>query len=61
MFSLDSKEPVKDFKEFLRGEGRYSSLEITFPENAEKLFTAAEKNAKEKREYYKKLSNEVAE
>ncbi|MBK5261253.1 MAG: pyruvate:ferredoxin (flavodoxin) oxidoreductase, partial [Peptostreptococcaceae bacterium] len=61
VFSLDSKEPVKDFKKFLRGEVRYSSLEITFPENAEKLFAVAEKNAKEKREYYKKLSNEVSE
>ena len=61
VFSLDSKEPTKDFKEFLRGEVRYSSLEITFPENAEKLFTVAEKNAKEKREYYKKLSSEVLE
>lgn len=54
--SLDSKEPTRDFKEFLRGEVRYSSLDITFPENAKTLFDAAEASAKERYEYYKRLA-----
>lgn len=55
-FTLDSKPPVKDYKEFLEGEVRYSSLEKTFPENAQALFTEAEKAAKDKYESYRKLS-----
>jgi len=45
-FTLDSKEPHLDFKEFLRGEVRYSALDITFPEEAERLFAQAEAAAK---------------
>jgi len=55
-FTLDSKEPTKDFKEFLRGESRYSALEITFPEHAEELFNKAESDAKERLQSYKKLA-----
>ncbi len=54
-FVLDSKEPTMPFKEFLKGEVRYASLELTFPENAEVLFAQAEKEAKEKYEAYKKM------
>lgn len=56
-FALDSKEPTASFKEFLRGEVRYSSLERTFPEIAEVLFDQAEQAAKEKYESYKQLAN----
>ena len=38
------------------GEVRYSSLTKTFPETADELFTKAEKEAKEKYESYKKMS-----
>ena len=38
-FILDSKEPKGDFKEFLMGEVRYSSLTRTFPENAGRAFS----------------------
>lgn len=55
-FHLDSKEPSKDFKEFLRGEVRYSALDITFPENAKVLFDEAEEAAKQKYEHYKNLA-----
>ncbi|MDD2484640.1 MAG: pyruvate:ferredoxin (flavodoxin) oxidoreductase, partial [Eubacteriales bacterium] len=55
-FSLDSKEPVLPFREFLAGEVRYSSLDITFPENAKTLFAEAEKEAKKNYSYYKQLS-----
>ena len=55
-FVLDSKEPTASFREFIDGEVRYSSLTRTFPERAEVLFEAAEKNAKERYETYKKLA-----
>ncbi len=55
-FTLDSKAPSEDFTAFLRGEVRYSALDITFPENARVLFEEAEKAAKEKYEHYKILA-----
>ena len=55
-FVLDSREPTGNFKEFLMGEVRYSSLTRTFPEAAEKLFEKAEKDMKERFETYKKLA-----
>lgn len=55
-FILDSQEPKESFRDFLMGELRYSSLTMTFPEIAEELFTKAEKEAREKYENYKKLS-----
>ena len=47
-FQLDSKEPTKDYLEFIKNEVRYSSLELAFPERAQKLFQSAEKGAKDK-------------
>ena len=55
---LDSKEPNKDFTTFLRGEVRYSALDITFPENAEMLFSEAEVASKERYEFYKNLADQ---
>ncbi|RPI72137.1 MAG: pyruvate:ferredoxin (flavodoxin) oxidoreductase, partial [Desulfobacteraceae bacterium] len=55
-FILDSKEPTGNFKEFLMGEVRYSSLTRTFPENAEKLFKKAEEDMKDRFETYKRLA-----
>lgn len=55
-FILDSKEPEGDFKEFLMGEVRYSSLTRTFPENADRLFQKAEKEMKERYEAYKLMA-----
>ena len=57
-FILDSKEPTADFKEFLMGEVRYSSLVKTFPEEANILFEKAEEQAKAKYEQYKKMAEE---
>ncbi|MDP4088836.1 MAG: pyruvate:ferredoxin (flavodoxin) oxidoreductase, partial [Bacillota bacterium] len=56
-FILDSKEPTADFKEFLLGEVRYSSLAKAYPEQADALFAKTEADAKERRENYKKLAN----
>jgi pyruvate-ferredoxin/flavodoxin oxidoreductase len=55
-FILDSKEPTADFKEFLMGEVRYSSLTRTFPEKAEALFKKAEQDMKERYETYKHMA-----
>ncbi len=55
-FTLDSKEPTASYKDFLMSEVRYSSLTRSFPDRAEKLFEAAEKNAKERYENYKRLA-----
>ena len=55
LFSLDSKAPTGDYKEFLNGEVRYNALVRANPERAEKLFDASEKAAKERREHLEKL------
>ena len=57
-FILDSKEPSKPFMDFLNSEVRYTSLRRTFPEVAEELFKAAEQDAKERYEKYKRMAEE---
>ena len=57
-FILDSKSPEADFKEFLKGEVRYSSLTRTFPDRAEALFQKAEEDMKERYETYKKMAEQ---
>ena len=55
-FKLDStKEPKADFKEFLMGEVRYSSLAKMFPEAADALFEKTKKDAAERLAGYIKL------
>jgi pyruvate-ferredoxin/flavodoxin oxidoreductase len=60
-FVLDSKEPSGDFREFLMGEVRYSSLTRTFPDNAEALFQKAEEDARDRFETYKRMAAEGGE
>ena len=55
-FILDSKEPNGKFREFIMGQNRYSSLAKEFPQVADKLFELTEKQAMERYEDYKKLS-----
>ena len=71
-FHLDSKEPdwsklltafnfgircsQPQHRDFIMGEVRYNSLTKTFPQEAEELFVATERNAKLRYEGYKKLS-----
>ena len=57
-FSLDSKEPKGDFKEFLMGEVRYASLAKAFPDVADMLFEKTEADAKERLDNYRKLANQ---
>jgi pyruvate-ferredoxin/flavodoxin oxidoreductase len=58
-FILDSKAPAGDFKEFLMGEVRYSSLSLTFPDNAKQLFERAEQETKERYETYKAMAGKT--
>ncbi|MCQ2478036.1 MAG: pyruvate:ferredoxin (flavodoxin) oxidoreductase [Clostridia bacterium] len=54
-FSLDSKPATTDYKEFILGEARYSSLTRSFPERAEQLFDKAAETAKARRAHLEKL------
>ena len=56
VFTLDSKEPKADFKEFIKGEVRYASLAKAFPEVAEELFDRCAEDAKRRLEGYKVLA-----
>lgn len=55
-FILDSKEPKGEFRDFINGEIRYTSLKTLFPDSADALYKEAENNAKERYESYKRLS-----
>ena len=55
-FTLDSKAPTADYKEFIESETRYSRLERAFPERAEVLFNKAADNAKDRYAFLTKLS-----
>ena len=57
-FQLDSKEPKESYRRFVMGEHRYSSLAITFPEQAKELVAAAEKQAKNRYIELKKRAKE---
>ena len=57
-FILDSKEPTANFRDFLMGEVRFSSLQKMFPDTAEALFEKTEKDAKTRLEGYKKLAGQ---
>ena len=54
-FTIDSKPATADYKEFILGEARYSSLTRSFPESAEELFEKAAENSKAAREHLEKL------
>ncbi|WP_312562622.1 pyruvate:ferredoxin (flavodoxin) oxidoreductase [Anaerospora sp.] len=57
-FIMDSKEPTMEFREFLMGEVRYSSLKKQFPETAEALFQKTEQDAKARLNTYKRLASQ---
>ena len=57
-FILDSKEPDwSKFQDFLLSEVRYASLKKSFPDEANKLFKAAEENAKWRYLSYKRMAS----
>ena len=53
--TIDSKPATADYKEFILGEARYSSLTRSFPERAEALFDQAVENSKAQRAHLEKL------
>jgi pyruvate-ferredoxin/flavodoxin oxidoreductase len=55
-FTLDSKPPKASFRDFILGQVRYSALSAEFPEVADSLFAAAEADANERYEGYRRLS-----
>ncbi len=55
-FVLDQKEPTGDFREFIMGQTRFSSLLNEFPDSAEALFQATEADAKERYANYQRLA-----
>ena len=52
---IDSAKPTESYRDFIMGEVRYNSLKLKFPERAERLFTKAEEQSKER---YEHLINE---
>ncbi len=56
-FQLDSKPPTKDLKEHMKGENRYASLSILYPEIAEELFDKAVVDAQERYDSYLRLAD----
>jgi len=57
-FTLDSKDPKSNFKDFLMGEVRYASLAKAFPEEADALFEKTEQDAMERLDIYKGLASQ---
>jgi len=56
-FIYDSKEPQWDrFQEFLNSEVRFTSLKKSFPQEADRLFKAAEENSKWRYGFYQRLA-----
>ncbi|HWQ79178.1 MAG TPA: pyruvate:ferredoxin (flavodoxin) oxidoreductase [Anaerovoracaceae bacterium] len=55
---LDSKDPTGDYKDFLRGEIRYSQLMNVFPERAEELFEQSRQDASFRNRRRKLLSEQ---
>ncbi len=55
-FVLDSKAPSASYKDFITQEGRYTTLQVQFPERANELFDKAVLDAEAKYNHLLKLS-----
>ena len=60
-FTMDSKAPTTNYRDFIMGEARYSSLTRSFPDRAETLFTKAEETAKARYEHLLRLGELYAQ
>ncbi len=56
-YTLDSKTPTGDYKDFLKGEVRYTSLALKNPGRADELFEKAAQNAKERYRHLTRLAD----
>ncbi|HJO95451.1 MAG TPA: pyruvate:ferredoxin (flavodoxin) oxidoreductase [Victivallales bacterium] len=54
-FIWETKDPKGNFQEFIRSERRYTALQKTAPQEAERLFKEAEENALKHFEFFKKM------
>jgi len=54
-FTWESREPKMDYTEYLKGERRYTALQRTAPEEAEKLYEASAEDAKRRMDFMKKF------
>ena len=57
-FTLDSKVPTGDFQQFLMGQNRYASLKLSFPGKAQELYEKAARDAQERYDGYRRLSEQ---
>jgi len=57
-FILDSKKPDGSLRQFLAGEVRYASLQMTFPEESKELTARLEKEVMERYERMKRLAEQ---
>ena len=57
-FQLDSKAPTEDLLSFMRGENRYTALELSFPTTAEELFAKAVRDSAERWAAYAEKAGE---
>ncbi|HBP38208.1 MAG TPA: pyruvate:ferredoxin (flavodoxin) oxidoreductase, partial [Clostridiales bacterium] len=59
-FTLDSKEPAGDYKTFVKGEVRYSSLFMKYPaEKVDAIFDKAIQDSQERLASYKRLAGSI--
>ena len=59
LFTLNSKEPTGDFQQFLMGQDRCAVLKLSFSEKAERLYSKAESDAKERLQGCRRLTGQV--
>ena len=52
-FTWETKEPKMDYKEYIKGERRYTALQRTAPDEAEKLYEEAAQDAKRRMKFLK--------
>jgi len=58
-FILDSKDPSEPFQDFIKSETRYTALQRSFPEEAERLFAIAEKDSQRRLAAYKRMAADL--
>ena len=56
-FTMDSKDPTADLKEYLKSERRYASLQDSFPDRAERLYDKEVRDAADRLENYKRRAD----
>ena len=58
-FQLDSPEPDSSkMMDYLKGENRYASLQINFPDRAQRLYEKTVQDAKDRYAKYRKMADE---